>query len=52
MLRLSLSIYREEDESDLDPAVSIKSQDGGSLADNTAGSDVIQKGNIYVCFST
>ena len=40
----SLCLHREEDEDDLDPAVSTKSQDGGSLADNTVGSDVIQKG--------
>ena len=36
--------FREEDEDDLDGAISTKSQDGGSLADNTVGSDIIQKG--------
>ena len=37
-------VYREEEEDDLDPAISTKSQDGGSLADNTFGSDVPPKG--------
>ena len=37
-------LYREEEEDDLDPAISTKSQDGGSLADNTFGSDAPPKG--------